>query len=51
MIEFEDAVFAVALAVMVIGLGMIWLPLGLVVPGGACVGWLTWRRWNVGRHK
>lgn len=43
-VEFEDILLALAVGAFIVGLGMIYLPLALIVPGAGFVGWAAWRR-------
>jgi len=45
MIEWQEELgIAVAIVALIVGLGMIYLPLSLIVPGSALLGWEAWRR-------
>ena len=45
----EDIVIAIAIVAVVVGLGLIYLPLAFLLPGGALIGWEVWRRRDVGK--
>ena len=40
---------AAAMVAVCVGLGLIYLPLALIVPGAALIGWEAWKRRNVRR--
>jgi len=48
MIDLEDVLLAISVLALIVGLGMIYLPLALILPGGGFVGWAVWRRWGPG---
>jgi len=51
MIELEDIVLAISVVALAVGLGMVYLPLGLVLPSAAYIGWVVWRGRSVGRGR
>ena len=51
MIEWEEVVIAIAMIAVCVGLGLIYLPLALIIPGTALIGWEAWRRRDVRRGK
>lgn len=51
MIELEDILLAISVAAVAVGLGMVYLPLALIVPGVLFIGWATWKRRVIGRGR
>ena len=51
MIELDDVVLAIAVIALVVGLGMIYLPLALILPGAAFIGWTAWRQWPMRKER
>ncbi len=49
MIEWEDIVIAIAILAVIVGLGLIYIPLAFILPGVALVVWEAWRRRGVRR--
>jgi len=46
MIELEDILLAISAAALIVGLGMVFLPLALIIPGAGFLGWAAFRRWQ-----
>ena len=51
MIEWDDIGIAAAIVAVIVGLGLIYIPLAFILPGIALVVWEAWRRRNVKRGK
>lgn len=51
MIELEDILLAISVVALVVGLGMVYLPLALILPGIGFIGWAAWRRRSVRRER
>ncbi len=49
MLEWDDIGIAIAIVAVIVGLGLIYLPLAFILPGVALVGWEAWRRRDVGK--
>ena len=43
MIEWNDAGIAVAIVAVIVGLGLIYIPLAFILPGVALLTWEAWR--------
>ena len=51
MIELEDILLALSVVAVMVGLGMIYPPLALILPGAGFIGWAALRRWPMGKGR
>ncbi len=51
MIEWSDIAIGTAIVALLIGLGMIYLPLAFILPSTAVIAWEAWRLRNRRRRK